>query len=595
MTGPDKRNMLVVWACVAAAAVAGIGLLVASVQLSRYGMSGAARFSTDIRLSCFTREACQTLAHGAGIGGAAFMLAALVLVLVRRRIIVSVAALREGFRVIWRETVRLWRGLLREPLTLWPLLVITLTGAAVRAVYLSQPIRVDEAATYMLYASKPFYQALIISPNIPNNHPLHTLMVRGFSLLLGNQPWVLRMPAFLAGVACVPAVYLAARRFYGKAPALVTAALVAASSVLAGYSVNARGYTMICLAFLLLLTLATYLYRSRNRAGWLAYAILGMLGLFTVPVMLYPLGMVAMWLCLMTIVSQPRAQWAGGIGRISGYTALSCLLAAVLYGPVITVCGLKVVVTNNYYVFPLPWREFAAAFLATLREVGLRWTGQIPLPLVALLAGGAAAAVLANSRVSRYPVSLATAAVLFLVPVLAAQHVAPFARVWAFLLPVCFMLAAVGICLALAPLAARLGPRKEFAWALLALGLAAGLGRQVTQSGVIPYSDETGVWRDARAVAATLRSRLQPGDRVLYYLLGEWPFKYYFSLQGTSDKYLTSEPREALRFWVAVAHNPGYWPLERIIAESGIEANRFLPPREVQRYPEAVLYLLAPR
>ena len=588
MTEPGRRSRWAAWALVVVVAVAGLLLVAASLQPYEYALKALPRLSPVRRVSRLTEETYRTVTQDVGAVGGALLLAALGLGLARRRVARGWETLAKGCRSMRREAKRLWRGLLGDPLHAWTLLALTLIAAAIRLVYLSRPMRSDEAITYLMYASRPFYRALVSVPYYPNNHPLHTLLVRGASLLLGDQPWALRMPAFLAGVACVPAVYLAARRLYGKAPALVAATLVAASSALVGFSTNAWGYTLVCLESLLLLALATYLYRSRNAAGWLAFALLGALGLFTVPTMIYPLGMVAMWLGLMTLVTQPRRLWGEQIGRLLGYTILAGILAAVLYTPIVAAGGLNRLVANRF-VAPLAWGEFARQLPASLRGVATLWHQEVPLPLTVLLVVGVVVAVVAHRRVSRYPVSVAGAAVLWLAPVLVAQHVVPFVRVWLFLLPVYLMLAAAGLCFLLGPLVARAGRRRELVWVALALALAVGLGSQVARRGLVSRS---GAWHDVQAVTLTLQGELQPGDLVLYDWLGEWPLKYYFTLQGLPLEYLTAEPRAAWRLWVAVAEGPEHWPLPQILQASGLREEEFGPPQTVQRYSEATLYLL---
>src|ERR1700722_8509703 len=101
--------------------------------------------------------------------------------------------------------------------------------AALRVPLLSHPMRYDESVTFLEYSSRPFYVALSFY-STPNNHVFHTLLMRLAYLALGNHPWVLRSPAFLAGLCLVPATYLAARTLYHNSGALLAAALVASSS-----------------------------------------------------------------------------------------------------------------------------------------------------------------------------------------------------------------------------------------------------------------------------------------------------------------------------------------------------------------------------
>ena len=136
-----------------------------------------------------------------------------------------------------------------------------LIGTLSRAFYLRQPMRYDESVTYLYFASQS-WASVISSYTYPNNHVFHTLLVKACVALLGNDPWVLRLRAFVAGVAMIPATYSVGRRLFGSAAAYIGTALVSASGALAFYSANARGYTIICLATLVL---ADLLLRLRER------------------------------------------------------------------------------------------------------------------------------------------------------------------------------------------------------------------------------------------------------------------------------------------------------------------------------------------
>src|SRR5947207_15045799 len=139
------------------------------------------------------------------------------------------------------------------------LCAIFAVGVVVRVCLLSQPMRNDEALTFLYYSSKPLSMALS-DYSLPNNHLFHTFLVRLAYLLLGNEPWSLRLPAFIAGTLLIPAAYLLAHRLYNRHAALLSAALVACSSILIEFTTNARGYTLICLITLLVFALATILY-----------------------------------------------------------------------------------------------------------------------------------------------------------------------------------------------------------------------------------------------------------------------------------------------------------------------------------------------
>src|SRR5206468_4613305 len=115
------------------------------------------------------------------------------------------------------------------------------------------PMRADEAHTFNEYATKSAYDAVSLY-TFPNNHLFHTLLVHVAVQLLGGAPWVVRLPALIAGLALMPATYAMVRRLCDPTSAVLAAALVAASDPLVSYSVNGRGYTLLCLFTILLVT-----------------------------------------------------------------------------------------------------------------------------------------------------------------------------------------------------------------------------------------------------------------------------------------------------------------------------------------------------
>ena len=172
---------------------------------------------------------------------------------------------------------------------------IVIIAVAIRVAYLDVPLRYDEATTYNNFVSKPLYVALA-NYATPNNHLLHTFLAKVSVGVFGSAEWAIRLPALLAGIALVPATFALARVYYGRAAALLAAALVASSSTLVEYSTNARGYTLVALATVLVFLAAARALETDSLGAWAAIAVAGALGLYAVPIMVYPLGGALLWL-----------------------------------------------------------------------------------------------------------------------------------------------------------------------------------------------------------------------------------------------------------------------------------------------------------
>ncbi len=91
----------------------------------------------------------------------------------------------------------------------WALISFIILGLVLRFAFLGRPMGHDETYTYMAFASRGIKTA-ITDYHLPNNHVLHTILVVISTSLFGNSPEAIRLPAFIAGVLLIPAVYLVA-------------------------------------------------------------------------------------------------------------------------------------------------------------------------------------------------------------------------------------------------------------------------------------------------------------------------------------------------------------------------------------------------
>jgi hypothetical protein len=423
-------------------------------------------------------------------------------------------------------------------------------AAALRIPLLSQPLRYDEAITFVEYASRPFYVALSFY-NTPNNHVFHTLVVRLAYLALGNHPWALRLPVLLAGLCLAPATYAASRSLYhdgrcDNGGALLAAALVASSSMLIEYSTNARGYEIVCLLFTIMIPAGVYALRGRNWAAWLLFAVVSALGFYTIPIMLYPFGGLVVWLLLSIVMgdakpegSQEDAAGNSRLGSRADLAALSVaivltmLLAGELYSPVLAVSGPKALFANKW-VSASPFPVFLDQLPASLASTWRGWNRDLPIWLAEVLSLGFVISLVWHRRISSQRVPLALGLLLFVGPLVLAQRVIPFERVWLFALPLYFICAAAGLAMALEPVLHRLHLRHAMALALV-VALLAGL--RVERSGSVYLSNES---RGMPALAAWLKSQLHSGDTIVAVPPSDGPLRYYLQREGVPTSYLTS-------------------------------------------------------
>jgi hypothetical protein len=411
------------------------------------------------------------------------------------------------------------------------LLAVALVAIAVRLYHLDQPIRYDEAWTYLLYASQSLWTALS-DYSAPNNHVFHSLLAWISTRLFGAAPWTLRLPALLAGSALVIAEYLAARRLAGREAGLVAMALAASSPILVLYSTNARGYVIICLAFVVLLLLGTMILERDEPELWVSFGVVTALGLYTAPVMLYPAGGVSIWL----LVERFRAAGLRGalamLPRMIAAGLVAATITIAAYSPVIARQGAGAVL-HNRFVLALTWPRFfeeLPEFARTLRE---SLTMGRSLPVIGLMALAALVSFVPDDRNRRRRLTLALAVAAWCAVLMVATRRPPPARVWLFLVPLAYLYVGAGVGYVLAGAGRQLGVASAGLAGVAALAIALAVSGEIVARRLVSDSDETD-WlgtRNGPAVVEYLRTELRPGDELVYGGIGA-SLDYYLRLRA---------------------------------------------------------------
>jgi hypothetical protein len=411
-----------------------------------------------------------------------------------------------------------------------PLTLLTLAALGLRLAYLNRPIYTDEAYTYLYFIGDGLADVLT-DYREPNNHIFQTIFAWLAVTLGGNHPAMMRVPALIAGVALVPAVYDATRRLYNPRAALYTAALVTVSIPLAEYAVSARGYSFIALCFALQVSLAHTLKTHSSPRLWTTYGLLAALGLYTVPIMLYPFGAVSLWLLVsIWLENTGRTRWP--LTRDMALTlASTALLTLALYTPVIVSNGLGAL-TDNPFVQPLSAAAFRAAVtgfpaaFVTFAAQGERLT---ELAMVALVVP-VAVSLVAHHRLSDDAIPLLIPTVIWLALLVIVQYVLPPLRTWIFLLVLYPMLAGAGID---ALLTWTLRTRYTTTLATgAAFALAMGLGGVVVATDALNNTLTYQREEDAREVAEYLVERFTEGDKILLTNGAVHNYEYYLDANG---------------------------------------------------------------
>jgi hypothetical protein len=408
------------------------------------------------------------------------------LALASRPVSTSVTAARAPRRAGFRDAAPA-EGSTRLHLLLLGLIV--LAGLLLRVRWLGEPMRWDEAATFQKYALGSIGH-IATTYDRPNNQILYSLLTH-FSLgVFGHAVWVVRLVAFIAGVAIVPVSYLAARRLFGDPlTGLWAAALTAVAAPLVDYSVNGRGYTLGALFVLLALWLGARLLERGSRWEWVAFVACCVLAVYTLPTMVIGVAIVALWMLL-----KDRRVLVPLALSVVAAAALSLLLYSAALGQ-----------TGWDAVTPLA-REWGSV-TGLAGDVFANWNRAAPHPLDWLIALGFVASLFVDWR-------LAAASAAVLLGVLLLGPIAPFVRSWLFLLPLYLIQAAAGF----AWVTRRAGVVAP-AVGVVVLGIAL-VGTGLRSTDVPPVTDND--------IVALLKKYTPPHQHVLVDRYAAAPTHYYY-------------------------------------------------------------------
>lgn len=132
-------------------------------------------------------------------------------------------------------------------------------------------LRTDEFIG-LITAQRPLVESLLQQEDY--GAPLYNLVLR---VLIGDQQyppeWLLRLPAMIASVLCVPAAWWLVRNLFGRTVALCTVALMAINPWYLHYAVEARAYSMFILLSVVSMGLFLRVLRGGGFAWRLAYVL----------------------------------------------------------------------------------------------------------------------------------------------------------------------------------------------------------------------------------------------------------------------------------------------------------------------------------
>ena len=328
------------------------------------------------------------------------------------------------------------------------LLALMFLGAYLRSLFLSSPMTHDEAYTYVSFILSGF-KNLISDYHLPNNHILYSIFAYLAVHIFGNAPWVLRLPALLAGTLLIPASYLAAREYFNRHTALLTSGIVTTFPVFILYGSSARGYAQLALLTMLLWFFADLLLKKRNLFLWLLFVITAAAGFYTIPIMLYPYTASMSWLFLSWLFGEYSEEYTKkGFFKDLFFSGLVVVvLFGLLYLPVFLRSGIASVLNNDTIILnqEATFTLLRASFLTRTVRAWEEWHWGIPAVSLQITLTGTFIALFFHRLCSRKRANFFLISVLVIMAIVALQRSVGWMRVWFFFAPIYFSFATAGL------------------------------------------------------------------------------------------------------------------------------------------------------
>ena len=445
-----------------------------------------------------------------------------------------VTSILNDVRVVLPTNIRAIRSALASdgPFHLATIAIILAVGGILRWHYINLPFRTDEAYTYLMFASKPLAHAMS-DYSQPNNHLFHTLLVHLVSGKFPSSPIVIRLPAFVFGVLLPLVIYVFGRTFYGKSIGLIAAALASTSFALIFFSVNARGYIIITVLFLLSALAFEFLLRKPSPLSFGLFVSIGTIGMFTMPTMLHAIAGLVLWQ-LVRCLKRPPTDLVRTASAVISSLLLILFFSSLLYLPLLIRTPIGQI-RNHWYLAPLPIIDVLEGNLVRTRELFLQWHGGLPAVVgFAMIAIAVSGFVMASNR-PKSPIGLVISGFACAGFMVFLQGNVPLVRVWIYLLPVYLCAVASGIYSILQIVTSTEPARLRWQTELCALSLIVLLSLSLVHSEAVRNTGETGSLPEADEVADYLLEVMGSHDVAFADDPAELPLRYYFEARGVDS------------------------------------------------------------
>ncbi len=397
--------------------------------------------------------------------------------------------------------------------------IIVGTAAILRLLYIGGPVTYNEALVYNHYISANL-PTIFSDLTHPQNHIFHTFFIYSAVSLFGSAPWVLRLPSLIAGIALIFAQYETTQNRYGHEAGLLAAMLVGLSVPLIEFATHSSGYSMAALLTVLMIWQAQRIVNTPSR-GWLLYAILCAISIYTVRTMFYAVGGVSIWFIVTLLRQSERNQVIVRTFYFFATLSLAALFTVFLYWPVIVNEGAASLFFNPALT-DLGIQAYTIQVPTTIETMLKLPNHGFSIPLVVMLVVGMAYGIARQTLTKEKSPPVILYVFGFSLVAFLLQPVVLPAATWIILIPPYLMVAAYGI-------AKLLTASRWTRPIVIALLLFSAVDLATTDT--IINSRYTKVVDGVRNAAEVIGPTLSEQDRILAPIPINEPLRYYITLQ----------------------------------------------------------------
>jgi hypothetical protein len=215
----------------------------------------------------------------------------------------------------------------------------------------------------------------------------------------------------------------------------------------------------------------------------------------------------------------------------------------------------------------------------------------MPVAVSAVWLIGFVVAVLFHGKLARIDAPIVLSVVLWCIPVLLVQRVAPFERVWLFLLPLYFIISSAGLIYIVRAITRTNTATFQRLPPILAAVLALGYGTYLYFNSSVSLLNE-GVFRDAEPITRAMVGKVDERSSVLVVVPASLPqLQYYFNKFGLDVAALVRGAESSDHVFV-IAPSPERGSLPEALAKHGLTAESWSDPQLTAAYESAVIYEL---